>query len=88
MWSVRMDMGYGPVYIAADGAPFVASLCQYGNLHVEAYTADAIATLHQAARAAGFAEWTDGVCRERFSGGAIPGRGLLVGGTSGGKDQG
>jgi hypothetical protein len=88
MWSVRMDMGYGLVYIAADNAPFVASLCQYGNLHVEVYAADAVATIREAARAAGLAEWPDGICQERFTGGAIPGRALSVGRVLDGKDRG
>jgi hypothetical protein len=79
MWSVRMDIGYGPVLIAADEAPFVASLCQHMNLHVDVYDAAAAATIREAARAAGFVEWTDGVCRERIADGAIAGRGLLVG---------
>jgi hypothetical protein len=43
------------------------------------YSADAAAAIRQAARDAGFAEWTDGICRERIeSDGAIPGRALRV----------
>jgi hypothetical protein len=79
LWSVRMDIGYGPVYLAPDHAPFVASLCQYANLHVDVYAADAPAAIRDAARAAGLEEWTDGMCDERFEpGGAIPGRGIRL----------
>jgi hypothetical protein len=79
-WSVRMDMGYGPVYLAPEHAPFVASLCQYGNLHVEGYDAGFVDWLRHAAGSAGLAEWTDGICDERWElGGAIPGRGLRLG---------
>ncbi|HEU4560468.1 MAG TPA: hypothetical protein VFS20_21640, partial [Longimicrobium sp.] len=80
LWSVRMDMGYGLIFIAFDDAPFVASLCQYMNLHVDVYSKDAPAAIRNAARAAGFEEWTEGMCDERFkAGGAIPGRGLRIG---------
>jgi hypothetical protein len=79
MWSVRMDIGYGPVFIAADEAPFVASLCQHMNLHVDVYDAAVVETVREAARAADFVEWTGGVCRERSGEGAITGRGLFVG---------
>ena len=79
LWSVRMDMGFGPVFIAFDDQPFVASLCQYANLHVDVYSADEAAAIRDAARAAGFAEWTDGMCDERFAqGSAITGRGLRM----------
>jgi len=79
LWSVRMDMGYGPVYIAHEGVPFVASLCQYANLHVDVYAPGAAGAIRDAARAAGFVESTDGVCDERFeSGGAISGRRLRI----------
>ncbi|HSU18041.1 hypothetical protein [Longimicrobium sp.] len=79
MWTVRMDIGYGPVFIAPGRAPFVASLCQHGNLHVNVYDAAAVGPLRDAARDAGFVEWTDGTCRERTGEGAIPGRGLFTG---------
>ena len=79
LWSVRMDMGYGLVFIAPDGLPFVASLCQYANLHVDVYSAEVASRIREASRAAGFAEWTDGMCDERFAdGGAIEGRGLRI----------
>ncbi|HYH80443.1 MAG TPA: hypothetical protein VEX86_11625 [Longimicrobium sp.] len=80
LWGVRMDMGYGFVYIAPDGVPFLASLCQYANLHVDVYSKDVAAAIRTAARAAGFEEWNDGMCDERFAdGGAIEGRGLRMG---------
>jgi hypothetical protein len=79
MRCVRMDIGYGPVLIAPDAAPFVASPCQHMNLHVDVYAADSVAPIRDAARAAEFVEWADGVCREREAPGAIPGRGLFVG---------
>jgi hypothetical protein len=79
LWSVRMDMGYGLVYIAPDGVPLLASLCQYGNLHVDVYSQEVAAAIRDAARAAGFEEWTDGMCDERFAvDGAILGRGLRM----------
>jgi hypothetical protein len=79
LWSVRMDMGYGFVYIAPDGLPFLASLCQYANLHVDVYSRGVAAAIRDAARAAGFEEWTDGMCDERFAdGGAIKGRSLRM----------
>lgn len=77
--AVRMDIGYGPVYLAADGGPFVASVCQYLNLHVDLYAPGAAAMVRDAASAAGFAEWTDGICDERITpGGRIPGCGISV----------
>jgi hypothetical protein len=79
LWSVRMDMGYGFVYIAPDGLPFLASLCQYANLHVDVYSRGVAAAIRGAARAAGFEEWTDGMCDERFAdAGAIAGRSLRM----------
>lgn len=79
LWNVRMDIGYGMVFIAFDGAPIVASLCQYANLHVDVYSRDAAAAIRDAAHAAGFAEWIDGMCDERMSkGGAIEGRGIRI----------
>jgi len=79
LWSVRMDMGYGPVYIAPEGVPFVASPCQYANLHVDVYSAHAATAIRDAARTAGFVEAIDGIRHERFeSGGVITGRALRV----------
>jgi hypothetical protein len=81
LWSTRMDFGYGPVFVAADGVPLVASLCQYANLHVDVYSRAVAAAIREAAQAAGLAEWTDGICDERFAAdGAIPGRRLSLGG--------
>jgi hypothetical protein len=79
LWMVRLDAGYGEVFIGAGDAPVVASLCKYANLHVDVYSADAVAAIREAARDAGFAEVPDGICRERIGeGGAIPGRALRV----------
>lgn len=81
LWSTRMDAGYGQVFVAADGVPLVASLCQYANLHVDVYSRAVAAAIRDAARDAGLAERTDGTCDERFAaGGAIPGRRLSLGG--------
>ena len=78
-WTVRMDMGYGQVYLVPEHAPLVASLCQYGNLHVEVYDAALGARMRHAAGFGGLAEW-EGICDERFAaGGAIPGRALSMG---------
>lgn len=80
VWSTRMDADYGLVFVAADGVPLVASLCQYANLHVDVYSKPVAAAVREAARDAGLAEWTDGMCDERFSAdGAIPGRWLSLG---------
>lgn len=77
LWCVRMDAGFGSIYITAGDAPFTATLCQYANLHVEVYSAQEMERIRGAARSAGFAEWTNGMCDERFAaGGAIPGREL------------
>jgi hypothetical protein len=77
---VRMDMGYGQVFLAPDRGPFAASLCQYGNLHVDVYARRAVELIREAAISAGLAEWTDGICDERWErGGAIPGRSLWLG---------
>lgn len=79
LWSVRMDAAFGPVYMAAGGAPLVFSLCQYLNLHLDIYSPDAAATVRETAPAAGFAEPVDGTCRERSeASGAIPGRALIL----------
>lgn len=79
LWSARMDADYGLVFVAADGVPLVASLCQYANLHVDVYSRPVAAAVREAARDAGLAEWTDGMCDERFAAdGAIPGRWLSL----------
>lgn len=79
MWIVRMDMGYGLVFVAPDCAPFAASFCQYGNLHVDVYDAAAVPAIRASAHSAGLEEWIQGICDERFSGAAIPGRALSMG---------
>jgi hypothetical protein len=77
---VRMDVGYGQVFLVPDRGPFVASLCQYGNLHVDVYARRAVEPIREAAIFAGLAEWTDGICDERWeTGGAIPGRAISLG---------
>jgi len=78
LWSVRMEPDYGLVFLAPDRAPFVATLCQYLNLHVDVYDAGAVPAIRAAAREAGFVEPVDGGCAERFSSGGIPGRRLAV----------
>jgi hypothetical protein len=60
-----MDMGIGSIQIVAGDAPFTA-VAEMGRIR-------------EAALDAGFAEWTDGICDERFAiDGAIPGRALRV----------
>src|SRR6185312_8036024 len=62
LWCVRMDMGYGEVYVAPDRGGFTASLCQYGNVHLEVYDVGAVGEILEAARAAGLAEVPFGSC--------------------------
>jgi hypothetical protein len=78
---VRMDVGYGPVFIAMEGTPVIANLCQYVNLHVDVYDAEAIPGVREAAREAGFVEPEGGMCYERETDGAIPGRRLVFDGA-------
>ena len=73
---VRMDMGYGDVFFAPDRAPWVASLCQYGNLHLDTYGAGAAMRLAVASVDAGLVAVEECGAGEP---GAIPFRALDVG---------
>ncbi|HEU0051745.1 MAG TPA: hypothetical protein VFQ39_01165 [Longimicrobium sp.] len=75
-WSVRMDMGYGDVFFAPDRSPWVGSLCQYANLHLDVYGRGEAVRVASAASRAGLVAVEE--CGEREEGGAIPFRELRV----------
>ncbi|HEX2203493.1 MAG TPA: hypothetical protein VHG91_09360 [Longimicrobium sp.] len=71
-WSVRAAPDYGDVYFGGAGAPVVASLCQYGSLHLSVYGAEWHARVREAAADAGLLEVPDLDC-----GGYAPGGGRI-----------
>lgn len=79
-WCGRLDAGYGETYLTLGDAPAFASVCQYGNLHVDVYDAAWLDRLREIAARAGFtAVETPPGCDERFGdGGAIDGRELRM----------
>ena len=77
-WAARCGtLGDGPLLGAAD-QPWVASLCQHGNLHVEVYDAGLRERLLHTATASGWAP-VQGACARSFgrAQAGIPGRNLL-----------
>ena len=76
-WCARLDAGFGYLYLAARGAPLVATLCQYGNLHLSVWGDGEAEPVAEAARRAGFNE--EETCDERFGAdGRIEGRQLRM----------
>ena len=76
-WPVRCDTDYPMIYFSAAAAPFIGSVCKYGNLHIHAGTAAYAAQLREAALRSGWI--IAGSCDEPFSeDGSIEGRRLIL----------
>lgn len=65
-WVSRCGALPGEAYAAADELPLLASLCQYGNLHLSVYDRGLLRRLDRVAAGCGFAPIDGLVCRELF----------------------